>query len=242
MGVTLVAHTLKRVESFKELSHRLDQVVGVPFAELTQYSRSAWKGNAAHNKGWAGQLVTRLAGDDSGGAATADLSQLGIEVKSVPIGLNARVLQPTKVCAIDYADVYNEIWWESAPFHKLRAVLFVPVVKLDPKSPNHWFIRRPFLWTPSEQVLAQFKRDYDSVRKIVRQFEFERIRSAEPPKGQGVLLHPKPNARKGKTTALYRINGESYRIKKKGWMLRKSFTQPILSEQLKVDIQLGDST
>jgi DNA mismatch repair protein MutH len=239
VGTIPVAHTVKSVETFKELSHRLDQIVGVPFSELAGHYGKEWKGSATQNKGWGGNLVDFLVGGDAGNAPVADISALGIEVKTIPIGFGARVLQPTKVTALNYGEVARSDWWESSAFHKLRAVLFVPIVKHDPSEPNGWFIRRPFLWLPSETVLRQFKADYESVRKLIATRDFDGISSAKPPKGQGVYLHPKPAAANSAVRRSFHIEGEEFRLMPRAWMLRESFTQPIVKENLRVDLRLA---
>jgi DNA mismatch repair protein MutH len=238
---TVIAPTLKSLETFKELSHRLDQIVGVPFAELGDYYHQPWSGDATHNKGWAGRLVDRLVGGDAGGAAEPDISSLGIEVKTIPIGKGTKVLEPTKVTMLNYADLFETEWSASTAYHKLRAVLFVPIVKFNPAQPDEWFIRRPFLWLPSESILRSLKEDYDSVRQLVIDKQFDRISSARPPKGQGVALHPKPSAANAQARGKYTIQGVEYRLLPRAWMLRESFTQPIVTDSLRVDLKLADS-
>ncbi len=234
-----IAHTMKTKQTVKELLHRLDQMVGVPFGELGAYYHRPWKGDATHNKGWAGRLVNDLVGSDVGNAPEPDISSLGIEVKTIPVGKHLKVLEPTKVTQLNYSDLAKTDWSESAPYHKLRAVLFVPIVKFNPRQPDEWYIRRPFLWLPSESTLKDLKRDYDEVRTLVQSREFARISSAIPPKGQGVALHPKPSATNAAARANYNIDGETFRLLPRAWMLRQSFTQPIVEENLKIDLQLA---
>ena len=230
---------MKHNETFKEISHRLDQIIGVPFAELGDYYRKPWTGDAAHNKGWSGQLVHRLITGRSGPEPEPDIVGLGLEVKSIPIGKGARVLEPTKIGALNYANLAVTEWPDSAPYHKLRSVLFVPIVKMNEKMPDEWYIRRPFLWLPSEKVLSELRSDYDSVRELVLARRFDDISSAKPPKGQGLALHAKPNAKNSRVRATYRIDGRDYDLKPKAWMLRQSFTQPIVRENLRVDLELS---
>lgn len=232
---------MKSLGTFKELSHRLDQIVGVPFAELGEYYHQPWKGDATHNKGWAGRLVDRLVGGDVGNAPEADISSLGIEVKTIPIGLGAKVLEPTKVTMLNYGDLFDTAWPASTAYHKLRAVLFVPIVKFNAAQPNEWFIRRPFLWLPSERILRQLEADYNSVRQLVVSRRFDQISSAKPPKGQGIALHPKPSAQNAQVRRTYTVDGTDYRLLPRAWMLRESFTQPIVSESLRVDLKLADA-
>ena len=229
---------MRSIRTFKELLYKLDQLVGVPFSELKGLSGHEWRGKGVHNKGWGGNLIDKLVGDEARNEPEPDISFLGIEVKSITIGENAKVIHPTKITSLNYATVHSQEWWESTAFHKTRAVLFVPIVKKDPNSPDDWFIRRPFIWLPSAKVINQFKGDYDSVRTLIKDKRFDEISSARPPKGQGLYLHPKPGADNSKVRSHYRIEGKVYSLPPKVWMLRTSFTQPIVTENLRVDLKL----
>ncbi|MCI4326223.1 MAG: DNA mismatch repair protein MutH [Thermoplasmata archaeon] len=228
---------MNSVETFEELTHRLNQIVGVPFGELGGALGVLWRGTATQNKGWAGNLVDRLIGSDAGNLPEPDLTKLGIEVKTIPIGIGPKVLQPTKVTMLNYGDLYGTEWWESDPFHKLRSVLFVPIVKFETERPDEWFIRHPFLWLPSFSILSKFKQDYDSVRTLVRSGEFERISSAKPPNGQGVCLHPKPAAKNSAARRKYKVGDEVVSLPPRAWMLRESFTQQLVGENLRLELR-----
>jgi DNA mismatch repair protein MutH len=207
----------------------------MPFHQVAKLYGVKWEGDPAHNKGHAGRLVHLLTGDDSKNAPAADLSNLGIEVKSIPVDSRDRVLEPTKVGSIDFERLWRESWWESEAFQKLRAVLFVPVVKSDQSRPDLWYIRRPFLWLPSEAVLAHLKDDYDSLRGLVREGKSDEISSAYPPEGQGDYLHPKPSHGKKDKYKVYSLGGKDIELERRAWMLREKFTQPIVSANLKLD-------
>lgn len=182
-------------------------------------------------------MVDFLVGGEAGSNPEPDIPSLGIEVKTIPIGRGARVLQPTKVTMINYGDLFDTGWWESGAFHKLRSVLFVPIVKFDPSRPDQWFIRRPFLWLPNETELSRLKADYDEVREIVKLKEFHRISSANPPKGQGLALHPKPSAANSKIRRTYHVGDTTVALLPRAWMLRPAFTQSLVTHNLKLDLE-----
>jgi DNA mismatch repair protein MutH len=228
---------MNAVETFEELSRRLDQIVGVPFGELGAALGVRWQGSATQNKGWAGNLVDRLVGTDAGSQPEPDLTKLGLEVKTIPIGRGPKVLQPTKVTMLNYRDVFDQDWWESDAFHKLRSVLFVPIVKFDIEHSDEWFIRHPFLWLPPGPVLHQFKQDYDSVRALVVSGDFEKISSAKPPNGQGTYLHPRPAARNSAVRRSYKIGNRTARLLPRAWMLRETFTQRLVTQNLQLELR-----
>lgn len=214
--------------SFRDLIHRVDQFVGIPFDELGELVGMPYEGSALRNRGWAGNVVHALLGDDTSNAPEPDLEAHGVEVKSLPIDRHGKVLEPTKIDSLNYDKVAATDWWHSQTFHKLRSILFVPVVKYDPARPPDFFIRFPFLWFPTPADLSQFQRDYEEVRALIRSGEFTKLSSAEPPNGQGVALHTKPNHGKGSKPTSATYQGKSIPVEKRGWMLRMSFTRPIM--------------
>lgn len=232
----------RKVRTFRDLSNRLDEVVGVPFSELRDFYSKKWQGRPSSNKGFGGNLVDAILGADAGNEPAPDVSSLGIEIKTIPIEAGPSVQWPTKVTAMNYADVATTQWAESTVFHKLRTVLFVPIVKYDTSSPDHWYIRRPFLWLPSQEILKQLEHDYNSVRKLVLDHHFDDIHSGRPPNGQGKYLMVKPAAAKGSSRRQYVVDGQSYSLQPKAWMLRESFTEPILRENLALRLEIDDSS
>jgi len=227
-------------ETFKDLIHRLDGFVGVPFEELGEFFERPWTEKARKNKGWPGLIVHDILQEGPANAPEPDVPRFGIEVKSIPVGQNARVLEPTKVGTLNYDVVASTPWWSSNTFHKLRSVLFVPVVKLDSNKPNEFFIRTPFLWLPSRADLTRFEEDYESVRTLIRSGKFDEISSARPPKGQGVALHPKPNAADGSKRTKATKGNARVPVVPRAWMLRTTFTNPIVHYGLKLKARAGE--
>jgi DNA mismatch repair protein MutH len=218
--------------SFRDLVQRIDQFVGIPFEELGELFGIPYTGSAVRNRGWAGNVVHAMLLEEPDNDSGPDLKAHGIEVKGLPIDKRGRVLEPTSVGAINYDEVARTDWWESKAFHKLRAILFVPIVKYETTRPQDFYARYPFLWFPTRADLAVFHSDYDSVRELVLRGEFGKISSALPPRGQGVALHPKPKHGEKSPTTLAHYRGKAFEVERRGWMLRESFTQPIMDRNL----------
>ncbi len=164
----------------------------------------------------------------------ADLTDIGVEIKSIPIG-GRRDLRPhehTKITMLNFQDVAENEFENSRVYHKLRNILFVPIVKNDKDKPDEWYIRSPFIWMPSLDALKQLKTDYDAVRALIMEGRIDEVSGARPPKGQGEHLLPNTAGRDSSDTMTYEVNGRTVEGKRRAWMLRKDFTEVVLRENV----------
>lgn len=162
----------------------------------------------------------------------ADLTFLGLEIKTIPIGNDLSVLERTKINMLNFQDVVDHDFLGSNVEHKLRSIIFVPIVKIDLNRPEHWYIRSPFIWMPSVTVQAQFQRDYEEVRALLRDGRVNDVSSEKPPKGQGVFLIASTAGKDSKDVTSYVVGERKYATKRRAWMLRKEFTAEIIRENI----------
>lgn len=223
------------MRTFKELLERVNAVQGVPFAELAAAHGITWSAEPARNKGLAGRIVEAAMGIEANPRAEADLTYLGLEIKTIPIGEDLKVLERTKVTMLNFQDVHDQPFEGSTVEHKLRSIIFVPIVKFDLEQPEHWYIRSPFIWFPSNAAYAQLKRDYEAVRALLQEGKVDSLSSERPPKGQGVFLTPNTAGKDSRDmTAYYLDESRTKRVqtKRRSWMLRKEFTTQIIRENI----------
>lgn len=92
-------------------------------------------------KGAIGNIIEREGfGIANNNDARPDFAHLGIELKALPLKVDAkgglRVKERTKVCSINYKELIKERWDASHAKSKLIKILFV-FYRYDSKSPNH---------------------------------------------------------------------------------------------------------
>lgn len=223
------------MRTFKELLERVNAVQGVPFAELATAHGVVWSAEPARNKGLAGRIVEAAMGIEANPRAEADLTYLGLEIKTIPIAEDLRVLERTKVTMLNFQDVHDQPFEGSTVEHKLRSIIFVPIVKFDLDRPERWYIRSPFIWFPSNAAYEQLKRDYEAVRGLLREGKVGELSSEHPPKGQGVFLTPNTAGKDSKDMTAYYLDEQRTRkvpTKRRSWMLRKEFTSEIIRENI----------
>ncbi len=221
------------MKTFGELQSRLAILQGVRFEELAEAHAVEWPENIRAAKGTAGRLVEIVLGmTDPDNRPAADLSDLGLEIKTVPLRHGLRPLEDTKVTSLNYADVCAQTWSRSTVAKKLRAVLFVPVVKPSNDEPGDWYIRSPFIWIPSERALDGFRTDYREIRRFVRRSPGS-ISSAKPPRGQGNSLTARTAGRNSQDVVDYECEQHVFTEKRRAWFLRRTFVGSVLEENIR---------
>jgi DNA mismatch repair protein MutH len=220
------------LKTFKQLLDRLVDVQGVPFEELAKAHGIEWHEEPVRNKGLTGRIVETALGKEPDSRAEVDLTDLGVEVKSIPIKEELVPREHTKVTTLNFADVAAQRWENSTVFHKLRNILFVPIVKYDLERPDQWYIRSPFIWMPSIEAQRELNADYDAVRALIKAHRPDELTSRKPPEGICVSLIPNTGGRDSNDTVTFEIDGESFTVRRRSWMLRKDFTARILRENM----------
>ena len=222
------------MKTFKALLDTLFEVSGVPFSELAPSVGVQWnEGGPVRNKGFAARVVQKAMGmsaDDN--RPEPDLTDLGIEIKSIPIGDDLKVLENTKICSLNFKDTHDSDWKNSKVYAKVRNILFVPVVKYDKENWKHWYIRAPFIWMPSLKADKILESDYRRVQELLRTGRFEEISSKAPPRGPCDVLIPNTAGENAEDITRFIAHGGEQESKRRAWFLRKDFTQEIIHENI----------
>lgn len=241
------------MQTFKDLLDRLGAVQGVPFSELAHAHKIDWFPEANRNKGLAASIVETVLGVRANNRPEPDLTNLNLEIKTIPIrdvprlatknsqkgprnevaGYDIEVLEHTKITGLNHADVDDQEWSESTVYHKLRSILFVPVVKNDLWPPLRWHIRSPFVWMPSIEAEAALRKDYETVQHIIHTKRYNLLSAARPPKGPCFFLIPNTGAQTSADVTSVEGAAGQEKVKRRAWMLRDSFTKMVLAENMR---------
>jgi DNA mismatch repair protein MutH len=218
---------------FRELLTRADALQGVPFSELAVAHGIAWQDAAVRRKGLTGQISQACLGVPETSESEPDIKDYRIEMKAFPVGIDLKVKENVKIRTLTPSDVRSQSWPESNVLHKMRSVLFMPVVKPDNERPGDWYFRSPFIWMPSVDVERQVGRDYEAVRRLILDGTPEKISSAEPPEGQGLFLIANTAGKNSEDKTDYGVPGTPLMVKRRAWMLRKSFMQRLVEDHVR---------
>lgn len=221
------------MRTFQDLLDRISAVQGVPFAELARAHGIEWSTIPSKNKSLAGDIAQVAMGVPRNSRPEPDLSYLGLELKTIPLGEDLRMLERTKLRSLNFQDTYDRVFEGSDIEHKLRSIIFAPIVKYDVEKPEHWYIRSPFIWMPSAEVYRQLKADYDQIRSMIQAGTPQALSSKRPPAGQGMLMIASTSGRDREDLTSYVHEAREIRTKRRAWMLRKEFTQRVVDENVR---------
>lgn len=182
------------------------------------------------DKGWVGQLLETALGASASNRAEPDFTQLGVEMKTVPVDGLGRPRESTFVTAAPYRELLGAGWAESSVYHKTRRILWVPV-ESDASIPlTTRRIGQAILWSPGAAVDAAFADDWSTFRAAAAS-------GLEALNGHlGVVLQLRPKAKDGRARTEAQLeDGTSVAARPLGFYLRRSFTADLFSSAYFVD-------
>jgi DNA mismatch repair protein MutH len=210
-----------------ELLSHCYQLSGITFSALATRYHQTLPASLTQAKGLIGQLLEYALGASAGNQPEPDFPNLGIELKTIPIDSNGHPRETTYVCTAPInlkAEI--ESWEQSRVRKKLTRVLWVPV-EADPRIPlADRCIGNAQLWSPDRDTEAILRQDWIELTHMLHLGQTDNL-SAKI----GRYLHIRPKA--AHSRVLNRgINqqGEEILINPKGFYLRTTLTQKILSD------------
>ncbi len=211
-------------KSEHELLQRVRELSGHTLGELGEALEVKVPELGKHAKGLAGQLVERMLGATAGSRAEPDFTELGIELKTIPLDAAGKPRESTFVCSIALSAMADTNWEQSLLWKKLSKVLFVSVEAASETPLWARRVGRAFLWVPNEDEQAQLRTDWERLADMIAQGEVARITGH-----LGKVLQVRPKAPTGKSRR--RAPDEEGAVQwtmPRGFYLRPSFTHEVL--------------
>jgi DNA mismatch repair protein MutH len=209
-----------------ELMSRAYQLAGLTLGDLAHMADLQVPENLRRYKGWGGQLIERWLGATAGSKPEQDFPDLGVELKTLPIDTQGNPLETTYVCYTPLLGQERITWEKSNVCNKLQCVLWIPIDGQRDVAPQNRRVGSPILWRPNSEEITQLKRDWEELMERISLGEIESITARE-----GEVLQLRPKAADGtKLTDAIGRNGQIIKTRPRGFYLRKSFTQNIISQ------------
>ena len=210
-----------------ELLARAHALAGLRLDSLAEQTKEILPASALHAKGWVGELLEIALGADAGARPAPDFTCLGIELKSIPVAADSRPLESTFVCAAPATVTPRMHWENSAVRRKLQRVLWIPI-QSDGQALGARRIGWGFLWSPSAAQEATLRHDWEELIELIALGNWTEINAR-----LGRYLQLRPKAAHGRSLrAAQDDTGTPNRTLPRGFYLRATFTQEILSAQL----------
>jgi len=220
---------VKPPQNQQELLIRCQQLAGKTLGQVATELAVAVPDNLLRHKGWVGQLLENYLGADAGNQAEPDFTELGIELKTLPLNEQGQPKESTYVCTVSLTKSGNLQWQDSWVKRKLAHVLWLPV-EAEPTIPlAERYVGLGWLWQPSAEQAAILQKDWEELMDRIVLGEQAEITAKE---GQYLQLRPKA-AHSRVMAKTHGDEGEASLINPKGFYLRSSFTRELLAIQQK---------
>lgn len=207
-------------DSIKALMTRVDGLAGLTLSQCAEKRGLTVPSSQEKHKGWIGSLMEKVLGADESTLPIPDFSHLGIELKTLPIGLHGKPSESTFVSSISLKGIQNETWDTSVVKRKLSHVLWIPIEDDPALSLSYRRIGQGFLWQPSKSESEILKTDWCELSELIVFGQYESITARL---GKGLQIRPKAGTGKVLRTA-YDAMGELTQTLPRGFYLRSSFT------------------
>ncbi|PSW08859.1 DNA mismatch repair endonuclease MutH [Photobacterium rosenbergii] len=210
----------------QELLTRANALAGMTLGELAHMANITVPADLRRDKGWVGQLLEWHLGATAGSKPVPDFAELGIELKTIPVGYHGKPLETTFVCVAPLIGLHGLRWENSHIRHKLARVLWIPVEgeRDIPLADRH--VGSPLLWSPSPEEEQQLRQDWEELMDMIVLGQVEQITARH---GEVLQLRPKAANSKALTEA-YGANGQPIKTLPRGFYLKTQFTAGLLEK------------
>lgn len=210
--------------SEQDLLARAHALAGMTLGELAAEAGTIPPPDLKRDKGWVGQLLEWHLGASAGSKPVPDFAELGIELKTIPVGYNGKPLETTFVCVAPLIGLHGLHWENSHIRHKLARVLWIPVEgeREIPLAERH--VGSPLLWSPSAEEEQQLRQDWEELMDMIVLGRVEHITARH---GEVLQLRPKAANSRALTEA-YGANGQPIKTLPRGFYLKTTFTASLL--------------
>jgi len=208
-----------------ELLERTRTIAGLTLAELAHRQQQAVPAELLHAKGWVGQLIEQALGASAASRAEPDFTELGIELKTIPLNARGLPKETTYVCTVPLNESATS-WQASWIRRKLNHVLWLPI-EADPKLPlPQRRIGSACLARLTAQQDQQLKQDWLEHMELITTGRINEINAQH-----GTYLQVRPKAADHKVLRdTTDENGHVLKTLPRGFYLRTSFTAEILTQ------------
>ena len=207
-----------------ELLARARHWAGATVGELARTLEQDVPRDLRRHKGWLGELLENALGATAGSRPLPDFTELGIELKTIPIGADGRPRESTHVCSVALGNLIGQRWQDSTVRLKLARVLWVPVETRDELPLAARRIGLPRLWSPDTAQESVLRADWEEHMELLSTGRFEELDAR-----LGLYLQIRPKAANRRAlTAAGDSGGAPAATLPRGFYLRSRFTHAIL--------------
>ena len=203
---------------------RARSLAGLRLAHLASSVGCEAPENLRRHKGWVGRLLEATLGADATNASAADFTELGIELKTIPVDRQGRPRETTFVCSVPLAHPDETTWQTSSTKKKLSQVLWIPILCDDELDVAGRMVGSPLLWSPTPHQEHLLVTDWRDHLDVIRRGYVDSITARD---GQVLQIRPKGASADSRTWSVG-PDGQSILTNPRAFYLRATFTGAIL--------------
>jgi DNA mismatch repair protein MutH len=225
-----VSTTITPPTTTQALMARARTIAGLSLGQLA--GELGWQvpADQRRQKGWVGQLLEAALGADAHNQSLPDFTQLGIELKTLPVNAQGKPRETTFVCTIPLLTIHRQSWETSQVWRKLQHVLWVPVEACPTIALAERRVGIAVLWRPDAAQTAALRQDWLEITGMIVTGELASLSGK-----LGQYLHVRPKGLNGRSLCWsYNQAGDKVLTLPRGFYLRTGLTEQILQMQQQV--------
>lgn len=187
-----------------------------------------------YKKGASGLIVENLLGLSNNSSPKADLEELKVEVKVLPISMDSlKAKEPTQIKMINFLEVANETWQNAKIRNKIETIFWIVyAVPKDPQtrknlSQDNYIIVDWFIDIPDENKQLVFKDDWELIQSYIIKGLGDKLSCS-----MGVYIEPKTKGKNSHDlTPAPDGKGGIIKVRRRAFYFKKKYTnENIISE------------
>ncbi len=184
--------------------------------------------NHSHfKKGASGLILENLLGLTNNGNPMADLEDLKVEIKVLPLQLhNLKVKEPTQIKMINFMDVAKETWETAKIRNKIETIFWIVYgVPRDVKtkknsSQDNYILLDWFIDAPNNEKQQIFRQDWELIQSYIIRGDGDKLSCS-----MGTYIEPKTKGKNNQDrTDAPDGNGGVIKVRRRAFYFKKNYT------------------
>ena len=203
------------------------------------YKNIVGENHAHYKKGASGLIIENLLGLTNNGSPMADLEDLKVEIKVLPIQLhNLKVKEPTQIKMINFMEVARETWETAKIRDKIETVFWivygVPRNEKTKKneSQDKYVLLDYFIDAPNTDKQEIFKKDWELIQSYIVQGKGDSLSCS-----MGTYIEPKTKGKNNKDlTDAPDGKGGVTKVRRRAFYFKKNYTNNNVVSELDLSV------
>lgn len=226
----------KKLKALQKYIDVLEKNKGKTIGEIC--SGIAGHSHEHYKKGASGLIIENLLGLENNGSPLADLADLKVEIKVLPLQLKTlKVKEPTQIKMINFVDVAKETWGTAKIRDKIETIFWIVygvpknIETKKNESQDKYILLDWFIDVPDEEKQHIFKQDWELIQSYIVKGDGDKLSCS-----MGVYIEPKTKGKNNKDlTDAPDGKGGLIKIRRRAFYFKKNYTNNNVVPELDLD-------